>query len=71
MTIPKLAKQIGVPTYEVYRIVRRDNLTTIMHQKNITLTFDQQNYVTRVLFFERKTDFVTYESKMNNNQILN
>jgi len=71
MTIPKFAKQINVPASEVYRIVKRDDLTTVIHQKNITLTFDQQNYVTRVLFFERKTDFLTFESKMNDKKLLN
>lgn len=64
-TIAQLAKEINVPSHEIYRIVKRDQLSTTKRQNNISLTPEQQVYITRVMFFERKTDYITYESKMN------
>lgn len=64
-TISQLAKEINVPSHEIYRIVKRDELSTTKRQNNISLTPEQQVYISRVMFFERKTDYITYESKMN------
>ena len=64
-SIAQLAKEINVPSHEIYRIVKRDQLSTTKRQNNISLTQEQQVYITRVMFFERKTDYITYESKMN------
>lgn len=65
-SIKQLSKQINVDHREIYRIIKRDNLITQEQDRmRIYLTDRQCDYVTRIMFFNGKCDFIILESKLN------
>jgi len=65
-SIKQLSKQINVDHREIYRIIKRDNLITQEQDRmRIYLTDRQCDYVTRIMFFNGKYDFIILESKLN------
>lgn len=65
-SIKQLSKQINVDQREIYRIIKRDNLITQEQDRmRIYLTDRQCDYVTRIMFFNGKCDFIILESKLN------
>lgn len=65
-SISKIAKECGVSYQDIARIIHRDDL--IVHQQDrprILVTEKQEEYIIGILFFERKSNFITLESKMN------
>lgn len=65
-SIKQLSKQINVDHREIYRIIKRDNLITQEQDRmRIYLTDRQCDYVTRIMFFNGKCDFIILESKIN------
>jgi hypothetical protein len=65
-SIKQLSKQINIDPKEIYRIIRRDNLITQEQDRlRVYLTDLQCEYITRIMFFNGKCDFIILESKMN------
>jgi len=65
-SIKQLSKQINVDHREIYRIIKRDNLITQEQDRmRIYLTDRQCDYITRIMFFNGKCDFIILESKIN------
>lgn len=66
-SIKQLSKQINIDPKEIYRIIKRDNLILPQQDRlRVYLTELQCEYITRIMFFNGKCDFVILESKMNN-----
>jgi len=67
-SIKQLSKQINIDPKEIHRIIRRDNLITQEQDgPRVYLTDKQCEYITRIMFFDGKCNFIILESKMNLN----
>ena len=67
-SIKQLSKQINIDPKEIHRIIRRDNLITQEQDRlRVYLTDKQCEYITRIMFFDGKCNFIIFESKMNLN----
>jgi hypothetical protein len=65
-SIKQLSKQINIDRREIYRIIKRDNLILPQQDRlRVYLTKLQCEYITRIMFFNGKCDFIILESKMN------
>lgn len=66
-TISMIAKESGVPKNYVHKIIVRDGIKLIKQKNNNFMLVDkyQEDYIHSVLYFERKIDELTIESKMN------
>lgn len=67
-SIKQLSKQINIDHREIHRIIKRDNLITQDQDRlRVYLTDKQCEYITRIMFYERKCNYLIFESKMNLN----
>ena len=67
-SVKQLSKQTSIEPSDIYRIIKRDNLIDPEQDRlRMYLTDKQCEYITRIMFYERKCNFLLFESKMNLN----
>ena len=63
--ISQIAKETGCTYEEVYRAAKNNGQLINDNQYRHKLNKMQENFVLKILYFERKCDVVIFESKMN------
>jgi hypothetical protein len=66
LTISQMAKVSGVRVDEIRSIMLKERIKPL-HSRPQTLDNVQQSIIARILFFEGKTEWLIFESKMNQN----
>ena len=66
-TISQFAKVCGVEIHIIRSIMKRDSIIP-RNQGKQTLDKNQQDIIAKILYFEGKIEYLTFESKMNVNQ---
>ena len=63
-TISQFAKVCGVEIHIIRSIMKRDSIIP-RNQGKQTLDKNQQDIIAKILYFEGKIEYLTFESKMN------
>jgi hypothetical protein len=66
LTISQMAKASGVRVDEIRNIILKERIKP-MSTRPKTLDNVQQGIIARILFYEGKTEWLIFESKMNKN----
>ena len=66
LTISQMAKVSGVRVDEIRSIILKERIKPLQTSPQ-TLDNVQQGIIARILFFEGKTEWLIFESKMNKN----
>jgi hypothetical protein len=66
LTISQMAKVSGVRVDEIRSIILKEQIKPLQTSPQ-TLDNVQQSIIARILFFEGKTEWLIFESKMNKN----
>ena len=64
LTISQFAKVCGVEIHIIRSIMKRDSIIPRTHGIQ-SLDKNQQDIIARILYFEGKIEYLTFESKMN------
>ena len=64
IAIIEIEKQTGVDNRVIRSLIKNENIK-VYPTKPQTISNEDENKILRILFFERKIDFIIIESKMN------
>lgn len=62
--IIEIEKQTGIDNRVIRSIIKNENIK-VYPTKPQTISIDDENKILRILFFQRKIDYIIIESKMN------
>ena len=66
LTISQMAKASGVRVDEIRSVILKERIKPLQTRPQ-TLDNVQQSIIARILYFEGKTEWLIFESKMNKN----
>lgn len=66
LTISQMAKVSGVRVDEIRSVILKERIKPLQTRPQ-TLNNIQQSIIARILFYEGKTEWLIFESKMNKN----
>lgn len=65
-TIQEIATAAGCDYQSVYRVILNNKLTPISYEDKFRMYGQSQiDFIFKILYFERKMTFITFESKLN------